>query len=150
MKYAVENQDIVRLRSELVTRLVSEHLVVQDLYCLLFQSGDSDLQQRVIQHLNRNAQDAASIITIALNREGGWEEFNYIELANCMPYTIWLEVSFSPGSPHISHNISLVFHSSLAVFHKSKRQNRDFSYFWGIFQRWNSALSYDGSRFQFA
>ncbi len=98
LKYAVENQDFERLRSELVTRLASEQLVVQDLYCLLFQSGDSDLQQRVIQHLKRNAQDAASIITIALNQEGDWEAFNYIELANCKPYTIWLEVNLAGAS----------------------------------------------------
>lgn len=103
LKYAVENQDFERLRSELVTRLASEQLVVQDLYCLLFQSGDSDLQQQVIQHLKRNAQDAASIITIALNQEGDWEEFNYIELANCTPYTMWLEVNLSGASLTTSH-----------------------------------------------
>ncbi|NJO38847.1 MAG: exoribonuclease II, partial [Rhizobiales bacterium] len=97
LNYAAQQQDFEHLRSELVTRLASEKLALQDLYFLLFQWGDSDLQQQVVQYLTENVHDAASVIAIALNQAEGWEEFNYIE-GNSSPFVVWLEVKISGES----------------------------------------------------
>ncbi|MGR3280254.1 exoribonuclease II, partial [Acaryochloris marina NIES-2412] len=106
VKYAAENQDFERLHSELVTRLESEKLTVQDLYLLMFQGSDSELQQQVTQYLASHVQDAASVITIASNQEKDWEEFNYIEADDSTPFTVWLEVKRSGESLTTVHPAS--------------------------------------------
>ncbi|QUY40388.1 RNB domain-containing ribonuclease [Acaryochloris marina] len=98
VKYAAENQDFERLHSELVSRLESEKLTVQDLYLLMFQGSDSELQQQVIQHLTHHVQDAASVISVASSQEKDWEEFEYIEVGDSTPFTVWLEVKQSGES----------------------------------------------------
>ncbi|KAI9129245.1 ribonuclease catalytic domain-containing protein [Acaryochloris sp. CCMEE 5410] len=98
VKYATENQDIERLRSELVTRLESEKLTVQDLYLLVFQRSDRELQHQVVQHLANHVQEAASVISIASSQEKDWEAFEYIEVGDSTPFTVWLEVKQSGES----------------------------------------------------
>ena len=98
LKYAVEHQGFEQLRSELVTRLDSEQLAVQDLYLLLFESSERDLQQQVIQYLNQHVYDAASIIAIASNQRKDWEEDKYVDEGNVSPFTVWLEVKLSGES----------------------------------------------------
>ena len=98
LKYAVESQGVDELRSELLTRLDAEQLAVQDLYLLLFQSKELELQQQVIQYLSGHIYDAASVITIASNQERNWEAFNYLEAENSPPFHIWLEVIISGDS----------------------------------------------------
>ncbi|ABW31604.1 RNB domain-containing ribonuclease [Acaryochloris marina] len=95
LKYAVESQGVDHLRSELLTRLYAEQLAVQDLYLLLFQSKELELHQQVIQYLSSHIHDAASVITIASNREGNWEAFKYLEAENKPPFHVWLEVKIS-------------------------------------------------------
>ena len=98
LKYATQQHDFERLRGELVTRLESGKLAIQDLYFVLFQLDDTELQQQVVQYLTNNAHDAVSVISIASTQEDDWEEFNYIELGNGTPFTIWLEVKVSGES----------------------------------------------------
>lgn len=98
VKYAAENQDFERLHSELVTRLESEKLTVQDLYLLMFQGSDIELQQQVVQYLTHHVQDAASVISVASSQEKDWEEFEYIEVVDSTPFTVWLEVKRSGES----------------------------------------------------
>ncbi|KAI9129514.1 ribonuclease catalytic domain-containing protein [Acaryochloris sp. CCMEE 5410] len=98
LKYAVESQGVDHLRSELVNRLDAEQLAVQDLYLLLFQSKELELHQQVIQYLSGHIHDAASVITIASNREGNWEAFKYLEAENKPPFHVWLEVNISGDS----------------------------------------------------
>lgn len=97
LKYVVKNEDIEPLRDELITRLASERLAVQDLYLMLFRSGDSDLQQRVIVYLKNNIQDAPSIIAIAVNQEKGWEDFEY-DVVKRASFNVWLGVKISGES----------------------------------------------------
>ena len=95
VKYATENQDFEQIRNEFVTRLESEKLAVQDLYLLLFQSDNSDLQRQAVQYLTSHTHDAASVITIASNQVKDWEAFNYVEAENSTPFHVWLEVKRS-------------------------------------------------------
>lgn len=105
VKYAAENQDFERLHSELLTRLESEELTVQDLYLLVFQGDDYELQQQVVQHLTNHVQEAASVISVAISQEKDWEEFEYIELGDSTPFTVWLEVKRSGESLTTIHPV---------------------------------------------
>ena len=105
LKYATQQQDFERLRGELVTRLESGKLAIQDLYFVIFQSDDSDLKQQVVQYLADHTYDAVSVISIASTQENDWEEFNYIELGNSTPFTTWLEVKLSGESLTTVHPV---------------------------------------------
>lgn len=95
LKYGVEYQGFEQFRNELVTRLDSERLALQDLYLLLFESKERELKQQVLQHLSRHAHDAASIVTIASNQKEDWEEYKYVDKGETSPFTVWLEVKLS-------------------------------------------------------
>jgi ribonuclease R len=103
LTYAAENQEVERLYLEVVTRLESGNLALQDLYFLIFQWSESDLHKQVVEYLTRNVHDAASVIAIAVNQEGDWEEFNYVEVGNHTPFAVWLEVKLSGESFTTAH-----------------------------------------------
>ncbi|MGA7953699.1 MAG: RNB domain-containing ribonuclease [Gloeobacterales cyanobacterium] len=92
LKYAIENQELEAIALELKSRLASRKLQLQDVYLLLFQSGEEDFQQRAYWYLKDSVQDAASIIAMASTQQPDWESFDYEELGEISPFTTWLEV----------------------------------------------------------
>jgi ribonuclease R len=92
LKFAVENQELEPISSEVETRLKGEKLTVQDFYLLLFKSGDVDLQQQVYLSLKDRVQDAASVMAIASDQQEDWEGIEYVELNETSPFIAWVEV----------------------------------------------------------
>jgi ribonuclease R len=100
LKYSIESQELEAdsgcgaFAPELTSRLESRSLPLVDLYCLLFQSGHEDLQWQAYGCLQENAQDAASVISMAIAQQEGWESFEYVELSQSQtpPFHSWLEV----------------------------------------------------------
>jgi ribonuclease R len=100
LKYAIESQELEAdsgcgaFTPELTSRLESRSLPLVDLYCLLFQSGHEDLQWQAYGCLQENAQDAASVISMAIAQQESWESFEYVELSQSQtpPFHSWLEV----------------------------------------------------------
>ena len=108
LKYAAQQKDFERPRDELVTRLGSGKLAIQDLYFVLFHWDDSALQQQVVQYLTNNTHDAVSVISIASTQEDDWEEFDYIELGRIAlnSRSGWRSKSLeNPSRPFIQRSI---------------------------------------------
>jgi ribonuclease R len=95
LKYAVAQQAIESLHSEILARLKGGTLAVQDLYLLLFRCDRLELRQLAYAYLTERVQDAPSIISAASDQEEGWEGFEYVELGNGPPFTAWLEVAIA-------------------------------------------------------
>jgi hypothetical protein len=65
LKYTIEAQELEVIALELESRLKARKLQLQDIYLLLFQSGNEGFQQQAYNYLKDNVQDAASIISMA-------------------------------------------------------------------------------------
>jgi ribonuclease R len=94
LKYACEKGELEPIVREIETRLAKGNLAFQDLYNLLFQSGEVDLQQQVYQYLKDRVQDAASIIAMALDQQEDWVSIEYVDVqqSQTAPFYAWLEV----------------------------------------------------------
>ena len=94
LKYAIDKQEIEVLVSELQTRLAARALSLLDLYQLMFEIEDIELQQQAFDCLKENVQDAAGIISMAVSQQPGWENFDYLEIQQHLtaPFQTWLEI----------------------------------------------------------
>ncbi len=119
LKYAIESQELEAIVPELTSRLVSRKLQLLDLYFLLFQSGQEDLQQQAYGCLKENVQDAASMISMATAQQESWESFEYLDIqqSQTAPFHVWLEV-------RVNDNILTTVHPSK---HKRKHSARHLS-----------------------
>ena len=97
LKYAIDKQELEKLTHELKTRLANRRLQLLDLYLLLFEVGDEALEQQAFNCLKENAQDAASIVSMAVAQQSDWESFDYVELQEKQtePFQTWLEVKIN-------------------------------------------------------
>jgi ribonuclease R len=94
LKYAIENQEMEAIALELQSRLKARKLQLQDIYLLLFQSGNEGFQHQAYDYLKDNVQDAASIISMATAQQTDWESFDYLDIQHSQtaPFYTWLEV----------------------------------------------------------
>jgi ribonuclease R len=94
LKYAIENQEMEAIALELQSRLKVRKLQLQDIYLLLFQSGNEGFQQQAYDYLKENVQDAASIISMATAQQTDWESFDYLDIQHSQtaPFYTWLAV----------------------------------------------------------
>jgi ribonuclease R len=94
LKYTIENQELEAIALELKSRLEARKLQLQDIYLLLFQSGNEGFQQQAYDYLKDNVQDAASIISMATAQQADWESFEYVDIQHSQtaPFYTWLEV----------------------------------------------------------
>jgi ribonuclease R len=95
LKYACEKGELDPIVGEIEARLSNGTLAVQDLYVLLFQSGEADIQQQVYQYLKDRVQDAASIMSMAAAQQEDWEGIKYEERNDKSPFFVWLEVKIA-------------------------------------------------------
>jgi ribonuclease R len=95
LKYACEKGELDPIVGEIETRLSKGTLAIQDLYVLLFHSGEADLQQQVYQYLKDRVQDAASIMSIAAAQQEDWEGIKYEERNEKSPFLVWLEIKIA-------------------------------------------------------
>ena len=61
LKYAIDKQEIEALIPELKTRLAARALPLLNLYRLMFEIEDTELQRQAFDSLKENVQDAAGI-----------------------------------------------------------------------------------------
>ncbi|MEO0378128.1 MAG: RNB domain-containing ribonuclease, partial [Cyanobacteria bacterium P01_A01_bin.17] len=87
-----EGQLPAALAEEVRSRLAQGQLQVLDYYLLLLKGQDSDLQQRVLVHLEDNIQDAASLLSLAVTQEATWSELNYTEQRQEAQFLAWAEL----------------------------------------------------------
>jgi ribonuclease R len=94
LKYAIEAQELEAIALELQSRLKARKLQLQDIYLLLFQSGNEGFQQQAYEYLKDNVQDAASVISMATDQQADWESFDYVDIQHSQtaPFYTWLEV----------------------------------------------------------
>jgi ribonuclease R len=94
LKYTIENQELEAIALELKSRLKARKLQLQDIYLLLFQSGNEGFQQQAYEYLKDNVQDAASIMSMATAQQADWESFDYLDIQHSQtaPFYTWLEV----------------------------------------------------------
>ena len=94
LKYAIDKEEIEALIPELKTRLANRTLPLLDLYRLMFEMEDTDLQRQAFDSLKKNLQDAATIISMAVTQQENWEGFDYVEYQEKQiePFQTWLEI----------------------------------------------------------
>jgi ribonuclease R len=94
LKYTIENQELEAIALELQFRLKARKLQLQDIYLLLFQSGNEGFQHQAYDYLKDNVQDAASIISMATAQQTDWESFDYLDIQHSQtaPFFTWLAV----------------------------------------------------------
>jgi ribonuclease R len=95
LKYACEKGELDPIVGEIETRVSKGTLAIQDLYVLLFHSGEADLQHQVYQYLKDRVQDAASIMSIAAVQQENWEGIKYEERNEKSPFFVWLEITIA-------------------------------------------------------
>ena len=94
LKYAIEKQELDSLIPELKKRLAARRLQLLDLYRLMFEVEDTELQRQAFECLKENVQDAASIVSMAVAQQPDWESFEYVEIQPHLtaPFQTWLEI----------------------------------------------------------
>ncbi len=95
LKHAMSEVNFTPIRDAAIARLDQGQLTVQDLYLLLVQSEDQEIQFKVLDVLKNQVQDAPSIIAMAINQEGTWEDFDYVEGNQTSPFFYWAEVNIA-------------------------------------------------------
>lgn len=94
LKYSIKNEELDLMANQVEVRMTDTRLQVQDLYLLLFSSGNSQIQQLTCKHLRTRVQDAASIIAMAKDMEEDWSGFNYVDLEG-PSFASWVEVEIA-------------------------------------------------------
>jgi len=92
LKHAIKEDDFEAIRTATLKRLEQATLTLQDLYLLLFSSGDPGLGQRTCDSLKDRPGEAMSIMAIALDQQQEWKRFDFVELDGKSPFITWLEV----------------------------------------------------------
>ena len=92
LKHSLRDENFTAIRGTAIARLNAGKLVVQDLFLLLVQSGDKDIQQAVLEHLKGKPENAPSIIAMGLSQEPTWDDFDYIAEGDKAPFTFWAQV----------------------------------------------------------
>ena len=107
LKYTIDKEEIEALIPELQTRLAARTLPLLDLYRLMFEVEDTELQRQAFDSLKENVQDAAGIISMAVTQQENWEGFDYLELQEKQtePFQTWLEIKVN-GKPLTTVNPS--------------------------------------------
>lgn len=109
LRFALEDQQGVKLKAEADTRLQSGNVAVEDLFVLLLLGDDLQLQEQVLEYLEEHLYDAASIVSIALNQIEAWQSSAYVEVRQESPFATWLEIlidqqMWTTAKPGISMN----------------------------------------------
>ncbi|HEY9824379.1 MAG TPA: putative dsRNA-binding protein, partial [Stenomitos sp.] len=108
---AVETQELLPVLAEVKTRIDKGQLSVQDLYLLMFQVKDESIHKAVLNHLEKQIQDASSIIAMAVDWQVEWQRAEYVELSQSSPFTVALEVTITQEEgPRILTTRDLVTH----------------------------------------
>ena len=99
LKHSSRDQNFAPIRETEIARLNEGMLVVQDLFLLLIQNGDKEIQQLVLDYLQGHVVDAPSIIAMGLNQEPTWDNFDYVAGSDSAPFIFWAEVTIA-GLPY--------------------------------------------------
>jgi ribonuclease R len=80
------------LTKEVRSRLTQGRLQVLDYYLLLIKGNNSELQQWLLEDLQKNMQNATSIMSLATTQEDSWSELTYEEQQQGGQFLAWAEV----------------------------------------------------------
>ena len=124
LRFALEDQQGIKIKAEASTRLQSGNVTVEDLFVLLLLGDELQLQEQVLEHLEDHLYDAASIVSIALNQIEAWQSSAYVEVSQEPPFVTWLEILidqqlWTTAKPGISMNKTGARHQSCLAWLKS-------------------------------